>query len=110
MNLPGWAIEDVRQALELMLFVSDGEREQQLLKYSGTGDLRNWVRATAVRLATRMEMKRRKEAPVEPEVGARSLEAKVDDPELAFLKATHGPQFQQAFQEALAALTPRDQH
>ncbi len=95
--------EDVRQALLKKLLVSDGRALPQIAGFSGSGPLKNWLKAAAVRLALNLNRPGRRE---ETSDDASMLDrgALSEAPELRIVKAAHRAQLAQAFTDALAML------
>src|SRR5262249_17500406 len=96
-------------ALEVLLFVGNGQQVPELVKYSGAGDLRSWLKAIATRLALRMQERRR----TEDERSLHhtdSLDAAIADPELIFFKSSHRALFEEASRHAYRSLPSRDRN
>lgn len=106
MGLKSDRIAEVKQGLRRLLFVGDGESPPRIGDYKGSGDLRAWMRVTAMRAALKLIRKDGRERSLDDEL----LEAKApnDDPELAYMKATYRAAFKTAFQEALESLDSRE--
>lgn len=108
MGLSADRIGDVKQGLRRTLFVGepDTSTPPRITEYRGTGDLRAWLRVTAMRAALKLLRKEGRETPTDDAV----LEARAheDDPELAYMKAAYRAAFKTAFQEALESLLPRE--
>ena len=108
MGLSADRIGEVKQGLRRVLFVGDPEAgtAPRITEYRGTGDLRAWLRVTAMRAALKLLRKESRETPTDDAL----LEARAheDDPELAYMKATYRAAFKTAFQEALESLLPRE--
>lgn len=105
-RLPAASIAEVKQILREKLFVT---RPPRILDYAGRGDLGAWLRVTAVRQALKILRSEHRERPASDE---RLLDGPAlgDDPELALMKGASSAAFAQAFQQALAALAPREQN
>jgi RNA polymerase sigma-70 factor (ECF subfamily) len=99
---------DVKQTLRRVLFVGDPHAgvAPRILEYRGTGDLRAWLRITAMRAALKLLRKDRHESPSDDAV--LEARAQADDPELAYMKAAYRASFKVAFQEALDSLDPQE--
>ena len=97
--------QDAELRVRERLFLVGEHESQRLASYSGRGDLRTWLRATAVRMAIDV-MRARREVPVAPdslgEIGD------LADPMLASLKQRYRDEFRIAFGEAASALTDRE--
>jgi RNA polymerase sigma-70 factor, ECF subfamily len=108
MGLSADRITEVKQGLRRLLFVGDGTAESppRIGAYRGTGDLRAWLRVTAMRAALKLIRKENRETPTDDAL----LEARstADDPELAYMKAAYRASFRAAFQEALESLHPKE--
>jgi RNA polymerase sigma-70 factor (ECF subfamily) len=108
MGLSADRIGEVKQGLRRVLFVGDPEAQTapRITEYRGTGDLRAWLRVTAMRAALKLLRKENRETPTDDAL----LEARAheDDPELAYMKAAYRAAFKTAFQEALESLLPRE--
>jgi RNA polymerase sigma-70 factor, ECF subfamily len=106
MGLSQDRISEVKQGLRRLLFVGDGESPPRIGEYRGSGDLRAWMRVTAMRAALKLI---RKDGRVTGSDDA-LLEARApdDDPELAYMKAAYRAAFKAAFQEALESLQGRE--
>jgi RNA polymerase sigma-70 factor (ECF subfamily) len=109
-SLRGVAIDDVMQTIRRVLFVAGAadNAPPRIAEYRGTGDLRAWLRVTAVRAALKLLRKERHEVPVDDEMLS-SLPAAADA-ELEFVKRQYRAGFKRAFLESLASLPPRDQN
>lgn len=112
MGLSADRIGEVKQGLRRLLFVGEpgahagAQIAPRITEYRGTGDLRAWLRVTAMRAALKLLRKENRETPTDDAL----LEARAqqDDPELAYMKAAYRASFKVAFQEALESLLPRE--
>ena len=108
MGLSADRIGEVKQGLRKLVFVGDGPDGlgPRIAEYRGAGDLRAWLRVTAMRAALKLIRKDAREQPSDDAV----LEARssADDPELAYMKAAYRAAFREAFQEALDTLLPKE--
>lgn len=112
MGAPPAVVDEVKQMVRRLLLVADG-RPPRIVDYAGRGDLRGFVRVTAVREALHLLRKSRPEVELDPErIAAERLGAAAlaDDPELAYLKDLYRAEFKRAFAEAMAALTDRQRN
>lgn len=112
MRLPG-GTEDVKQVLRLQLLVGDGATPGKIADYAGRGDLRAWLRVTAVRAALKVLRKEKGDARLEDEALLQAAEPPgqgLGDPELGYIKEVYRAAFRRAFQEALDALPDRDKN
>jgi RNA polymerase sigma-70 factor (ECF subfamily) len=107
MGFDGERVDEVRQQLRELLFVGPPGGAPRIADYAGRGDLKAWLRVSAVRAALKLARRAKREA---PDADDRLLERQAPgaDPELAFLKERYRPAFKQAFQGALDALADRD--
>jgi RNA polymerase sigma-70 factor (ECF subfamily) len=110
MRLPGGKVDDVKQVVSRALFVGDDTTPPQIAQYSGRGDLRGWLRVTAVRAALKIIRKEKRELLVEDDAlfEAHSADAAAADPEMLYVKEVYRAAFKRAFQEALDSLTDRE--
>jgi RNA polymerase sigma-70 factor (ECF subfamily) len=110
MRLPPAKIDDVKQIVSRTLFVGDEASPPQIAQYSGKGDLRGWLRVTAVRAALKILRKEKRELLVEDDAlfEAQAADVVAADPELLYVKEVYRAAFKQAFQEALDSLTDRE--
>ena len=108
MGLSTDRIGEVKQGLRRLLFVGDpaAGTAPRITEYRGSGDLRAWLRVTAMRAALKLLRKENRETPTDDAL----LEARAqqDDPELAYMKAAYRASFKVAFQEALESLHARE--
>lgn len=109
MKLAPGAIDDVKQTLRRQLFVGEPGSRPRIAEYDGRGELRGWLRVTAVRAALKLLRKEKREVPVDDDV---LLErgATGDDPELSYVKQVYRTQFKSAFQQALDSLDDREKN
>lgn len=107
MGLATDRVAEVKQGLRKLLFVGDGDSGARIAEYRGSGDLRAWLRVTAMRAALKLLRKAGREVPASDDavLEARSSE---DDPELQYMKAAYRAAFKTAFQEALDSLLPKE--
>ncbi len=101
-------IEDLKQSLRRLLFVGNSEFPPRIAEYRGSGDLRAWMRITAMRAALKLIRKDRREGGVSDDDAVLAARAQEDDPELAYMKAAYRSAFKAAFQEALDSLEVRE--
>lgn len=106
MSLGTDEIHDIEQTLRVRLFVAEGDELPRVVGYAGTGQLGALVRVAAVRAALNLLRDRGRLA--RDDDGFEELPVTADDPALAQLKAQHRAAFKGAFEEAIAALEPRD--
>ena len=99
--------EDVKQALLKKLLVPEGRTEPQIAGYSGSGPLKSWLKAAAVRLALNLNRPGRKED-ASDDLSMLDRGALSEAPELRMIKAAHRAQLSQAFTDALTRLEASD--
>jgi RNA polymerase sigma-70 factor (ECF subfamily) len=99
-------VTELTQALRLELLVGRDGRRPKLAEYGGRGDLRGWLRVTAMRAALKIHRAQRK--PPSDESGLLERKSSGDDPELGYMKALYGDAFRRAFHAAAATLDARD--
>jgi RNA polymerase sigma-70 factor (ECF subfamily) len=93
------AVDDVAQLVRSRLFVGDPPR---IAAFSGRGELANWVRTVAVRVAI---SSRRGRAPLDRATASVPSRLPIDDdPELAWLREHHRAGFKAAFSQVLSQL------
>jgi RNA polymerase sigma-70 factor, ECF subfamily len=105
-GFPDDVIDDVRQSVRMLLVAAPGGRPP-IARYRGTGSLRSWVRAAAVRIgrrALRTSREQDREGALDP------VRPASHDPEIASLRARCQQHFRLAFEEAVAALSPRQRN
>jgi RNA polymerase sigma-70 factor (ECF subfamily) len=103
---PQVAVE-VKQILRRLLFVSEGSRVAAVGRFGGRGDLRGWVRVSAVRELQRVLIQEKKVVPVEDDAFL-DLLSPAQDPELGYLRDLYRDGFVDALRAAIAASTPRE--
>jgi RNA polymerase sigma-70 factor (ECF subfamily) len=108
MNLSPAKIEDVKQTLRRQLFVGAEGAAPRIAQYDGTGDLKAWLRVTAVRAALKVIRKEKRETPIGDEALFEGTAGASSDPELAYIKHVYRDRFKAAFQASLDALDDRD--
>jgi RNA polymerase sigma-70 factor (ECF subfamily) len=99
--------DEMRQQLDVHLFVAEGEAPPRIAEYRGVGSLRTWVRVVASRLL--LNAGRRKLA--RPDALTSQLERDLgdgEDPELDWLKERYRGAFREALTTALAELPATD--
>lgn len=103
--------DEFRQLVRSKLFVPREGKRPKIADYAGRGDLRSWVRVTALRMIVDIVRQRAadKEIPVESEMlGA--VASPDDDPELDYIQRTYKNEFKGALQDAFARLSPRERN
>jgi len=95
-------LEEAKQLVREKLLVGDRPR---ILDYTGRGELRSWLCATATRTALNLLRSRRRAIKAEDD-RLLDMPAVADDPETLGLRSRYAAEFRAAFGEALAQLTP----
>jgi RNA polymerase sigma-70 factor (ECF subfamily) len=109
MKLSAARVDDVKQGLRQHLFVGNGTDPPHLVEYTGRGDLRAWIKVSAMRAALKVLRKEKREILVEDDA-LLDMGAAGDDPEMQYVKQIFRSQFKTAFQRALDALTDREKN
>ncbi|MEO6574698.1 MAG: sigma-70 family RNA polymerase sigma factor [Polyangiaceae bacterium] len=109
MKLSAARVDDVKQGLRQHLFVGNGTDPPHLVEYTGRGDLRAWIKVSAVRAALKVLRKEKREVLMEDEA-LMDIGASGDDPEMQYVKQIFRSQFKTAFQRALDSLTDREKN
>ena len=98
-------LDEALQELRVQMLVA-ATSQASIAKYDGRAPLSVWLRVCALRLALRHRRR-----PHSVEIGDDELldrvSAGVPEPQLIYMRATYGRQFQAAFIEAVRALSPR---
>lgn len=107
----GLGKDEFRQLVRNKLFVARDARSPKIADYAGRGDLRSWVRVTALRMIVDIVRQRAggKEVPVEGDVVG-AMPAPQDDPELEYIQRVYKSEFKDALQAAFGKLTPRERN
>jgi RNA polymerase sigma-70 factor (ECF subfamily) len=108
MKLPRSAVEEAKQVLRHVLFVGQAGRRPKISEYRGTGELKTWVRAAAVRASFRVMRNPKGQADVDAAV--LSGVPATEDVELDYLKRTYGPGFGRGLEEAFQQLTAAERN
>lgn len=107
--LPPCDIADVKQLLRQRLFVGAAGSSPKILDYAGRGELRAWVRASAVRTAISLLRSQKREHAHHQDLWLAAPEIGLD-PTIEHLRPRLQREFQAAFEAALASLTSRDRN
>jgi|JI10StandDraft_1071094.scaffolds.fasta_scaffold15634_6 RNA polymerase sigma-70 factor (ECF subfamily) len=99
-------VAEVKARLRRILFVTDGARLAATAAFAGRGDLRGWVRVTALRDLIFLLGQARRERPFTDDHLLDAL-SPADDPELGYIRELYRGAFEAAFREAVAALPAR---
>lgn len=102
-------VDEVKQLVRQKLFVASNGELGKISEYAGRGGLHRWVRAVAVRTCLNQMRKGKREVLMENNQVLIGVSAEGDDPELAYMKEKYRNEFREAFQEALAKLSGREQ-
>lgn len=106
LKLGSAAIEEAIQRARTKLLVgTDGVGK--LVDFSGTGDLRGWVKVIAIRDALRSARKVQREVSLSDELEA-ALPSTELDPDLAYQRRLYGAEFKASFEAAVDELEPRE--
>jgi len=100
----GAAEEAIARTRNKLLVGADGHGK--LRDFSGTGDLRGWVKVIAIRDALRAARKTKREVSLSDELAA-SLPSSALDPELAYQKTLYRSEFKASFEAAVDQLDAR---
>jgi len=98
---------EVKQWLRRLLFVRDEDRPPAVADYGGRGDLRGWVRVTAVRELQRLLGQQRREVSVDDEGFLEAL-MPAHDPEMSFVRERYRRELAEAVLAATQAAPARD--
>ncbi|QRO02834.1 transcriptional regulator [Archangium violaceum] len=110
LKLPPAALDEVRQLVRQKMLVPGPDTPPKLAAYPGTGPLSGWVRAAALWLALDLQRQRSSHDTPKDDSTLSLLVDPGDDPELAYLKTTYRTEFNTAFGQALANLSPRERN
>jgi RNA polymerase sigma-70 factor (ECF subfamily) len=113
LRLSSEEVDEVRQLLRHRLLVGTESASAKLQQYAGRGDLRNFIRTAAVRVAQNFIQADARHASVASDLGEDVLQqglALGEDLQLSYLRREYGEQFKQAFEEAVTRLTPRERN
>jgi len=97
--------DEVGQRLRTRLLVAE-DGQPHLLRYSGRGPLRAWLKVAALRTGLDLLRRQGKEQTLEERV--LSAAPGSDDPELRFLRTHYAGQFKEALDASMATLSDRD--
>ena len=106
LKLNSAAIEEAIQRARTKLLVGK-EGQGKLIDFSGTGDLRGWVKVIAIRDALRTARKEKREVSLSDELEA-ALPAEALDPELAYQRRLYHGEFKASFEAAVDELSARE--
>ena len=101
--------EDIRQTVFEKVFYRQGEQEPRIARYSGRGSLKSWICMVAIRETHDHFRRHQRELPsVSPDVERRLLAE--NDSEAALLMQRYRQVFDDAFRDAIAALSSRERN
>ncbi len=103
---PDAAVE-VKQILRRILFVGEPGRPPAIADFAGRGDLRGWVRVTAVRELQRLLAKGNRDVRITDEAFLEIL-SPMQDPELGYLRERYQRELAEAVASAIAAASSRE--
>ncbi|MCA9671466.1 MAG: sigma-70 family RNA polymerase sigma factor [Myxococcales bacterium] len=110
MSLAPSIADDVKQSLRTQLFVAAAGDEPGITKYSGRGDLRGWLRVTAVRAALKALRPYRRAPDFDDDELLLEVADDQTDPELAHVKRVYRGQLKHAVAAACAKLSARERN
>jgi RNA polymerase sigma-70 factor (ECF subfamily) len=105
LGLDADAVHEVKQRLRHALLVADSG-PPRIAAFAGRGDLRSWVRVTAMRQALAIERHRRRLVADEDRLV--ELVASGESPELEYFKRMYRREVELALREAIQALSDRE--
>lgn len=109
MRLGAAALDEVKQLVRQKLFVAKPGERPKIAEYSGRSGMRRWLRSVTVRTCLNFMRRGKREVLVEDERVLAGVSAGGDDPEIAYMKEKYRTEFRQAFQQALASVSARQQ-
>ena len=107
-DLGSTTLEDLRDHIRHRILIGEGGSLPRIAEYTGRGDLRGWLRVVAVREALGLLRRQKREERGILELA--QLDPASGDPELARIERLYREEFQSAFREALASLSPRERN
>ncbi|MFE8600875.1 sigma-70 family RNA polymerase sigma factor [Archangium violaceum] len=110
LKLPPSSVDEVRQLVRQKMLVPGPDTPARLAAYPGTGPLSGWVRAAALWIALDLQRQRSNQDVSMEDSTLSLLVDPGDDPELVYLKTTYRAEFNTAFTQALANLSPRERN
>jgi len=103
-------IGELTQILRQELLVGREGKRPKLAEYVGRGDLRGWLRVTAMRAALKMKARASAQPAAPSNEALLEIRSSGDDPELLYMKELYGDAFRTAFRAAAGHLEPRDKN
>jgi RNA polymerase sigma-70 factor (ECF subfamily) len=105
-GLAGLHVDEVVLDLWQTMFVGPGDGRPRIGDYRGRGDLRRWLRSSALRAAYKVLESRGRDLALDDE-GLAAIPDQAVDPEMGYLKQRYAAEFRDAFHAAIASLEPR---
>lgn len=103
--------DEFRQLVRSKLFVAGEGRRPKIADYAGRGDLRSWVRVTALRMIVDLVRQRAGDREVSMDAEALgAIPSPGDDPELDYIQRVYKTEFRDALSTAFGRLTPRERN
>jgi len=103
--------DEFRQLVRNKLFVAAPGRRPKIADYAGRGDLRSWVRVTALRMIVDLVRQHAGDREVSLEADALgSIPSPGDDPELDYIQRVYKSEFKEALTTAFSRLSPRERN
>lgn len=103
------AVDDIKQALYEKILVGTADRQPKITQYRGRGELRNWVRVTALRFA-QSTVRRREPSHSPLESVLIDAAPTIEDQELRYLRQHYRAAFRSAFLTAIASLSSKERN
>jgi RNA polymerase sigma-70 factor (ECF subfamily) len=104
----GTLVDEAKQRLREKLLVKDGDRAPRLATFHGSGDLIGFIKVAATRTGLDVLRREKRDKTTGEDELLERLASPGDDQHVLQQKVSYRAAFRAAFQEALAALTPRD--
>ena len=104
------AVEDILQKLRHRLFVAADDEHAAIVRSVGRGSLNKFVGVCAVRIALNSLRARRRRHARDGRVAADPLLGALDDPELSMSRTSSSNVVKQAFEWAVASLSPKQRN
>lgn len=99
--------DELEQIMRRILFVAEPTRPAAVAAFSGRGDLRGWIRVTAMREVIRLLGRDQREVKIDDDA-LFDLLSPANDPELAYIRDLYRAECSAAFRSALDALSVKD--
>jgi RNA polymerase sigma-70 factor (ECF subfamily) len=103
-------VDEALQQVRERLLVGDAERGPRIADYTGRGDLRRWLRASAVHTYLNIRRGEKREVLVDDDRVFDAVATPDVDPELAHMKELYRVEFKQAFSEAVLELSDQEKN